>query len=383
MKLKIAYLKWRDGRPRWEPGPGLRNAGFKGCDLRDAGGAWLPLDLAIQEAQKLNKEVEAWRAGGAPRTKAEPPRVRQRTCRQLFLSWAGSADKPAPEFSKLAPTTQAFYRLNAKLFLDDFGEEPVAALTTPILYGYWEDLYEKRGHHMANQILATARVMLTHARKRLGWIEHNPALGLGLMQTEARLVLWLPKQVELFVATADRLNLHSIGDAVITGLHTAQRQGDVLSLPVHIFTKGRIALSQAKTKALIDAPMTPAMRDRVTKILDRRKLGEVTRVDTLILREDGTRYDKRSFNRGFCEVRAEAAKEDSAMLGLKYLDLRDTAVTRLALAECTMAEIAAITGHSLKTIQSIMKHYLVMQPEMADAAIRKLTRWMEREGVAL
>lgn len=377
MKFSVAYLKWRAGRPRWEPGPRLRAAGFKGRDLKSASGVWLALDDAVQAAQALNTEVAAWRESGAKKTRLPQPRP-ERTCGQLFQLWSGT-----PEFRNLAASTQDFYRVCARQFLAEFDGVTVPALTTPILYGYWQSLYDARGHHRANAILATVRVMLTHARKRLGWIENNPARDLGLMQTDPRLVMWLPWQVEIFVMLADELGLPSVGDAVIAGLHSGQRQADILRLPVHIFAEDRIRLTQAKTRALIDAPMTPAMRARVAQVLERRGRDDVVRLDTLILRGDGRLYNKKTFNNDFLKVRDAAEAIDFSFSELKYLDLRDTAVTRLALAECTMAEISAITGHSLKTIQSIMKHYLVMQPEMADTAIRKLNAWMNKEGIAL
>ncbi len=61
--------------------------------------------------------------------------------------------------------------------------------------------------------------------------------------------------------------------------------------------------------------------------------------------------------------------------GFRDQDLRDTAVTWLALAGCDLAEIASITGHSLKTVQDVFKHYLGMHPELARSAIAKLSVW--------
>ena len=56
-----------------------------------------------------------------------------------------------------------------------------------------------------------------------------------------------------------------------------------------------------------------------------------------------------------------------------FNDLRGTAVTRLALAECTEAEIATITGHSLRDVRSILDaHYLNRDPKLGESAIRKL-----------
>jgi hypothetical protein len=56
-----------------------------------------------------------------------------------------------------------------------------------------------------------------------------------------------------------------------------------------------------------------------------------------------------------------------------FNDLRGTAVTRLAIAGCTEAEIVTITGHSLRDVRSILDaHYLSRDPALAESAIRKL-----------
>ena len=72
-----------------------------------------------------------------------------------------------------------------------------------------------------------------------------------------------------------------------------------------------------------------------------------------------------------------------SLAGKRYQDLRDTAVTWLARAGCTMAEICAITGHSPKSVQTIIDHYLGAMRELADAAIDKLIAWKQREGIAV
>ena len=58
---------------------------------------------------------------------------------------------------------------------------------------------------------------------------------------------------------------------------------------------------------------------------------------------------------------------------MTFHDLRGTAVTRLALAECTEAEIATITGHSLRSVRALLDaHYLNRDPALGDSAITKL-----------
>jgi integrase len=64
---------------------------------------------------------------------------------------------------------------------------------------------------------------------------------------------------------------------------------------------------------------------------------------------------------------------DAGVTGVTFHDLRGTAITRLALAECTEIEIAAITGHSLRDVNRVLDaHYIHRDPELAESAIRKL-----------
>jgi hypothetical protein len=62
------------------------------------------------------------------------------------------------------------------------------------------------------------------------------------------------------------------------------------------------------------------------------------------------------------------------------LDLRDTAVTWMALAGATVPEIIAVTGHTLESATRILKHYLARHPEMADSAMRKMVEWYDGGG---
>jgi integrase len=65
----------------------------------------------------------------------------------------------------------------------------------------------------------------------------------------------------------------------------------------------------------------------------------------------------------------------AGIVGLTFHDLRGTAVTRLAVCGCTEAEIAAITGHSLRDVAAILDaHYLHRDPALAESAIRKLEK---------
>jgi site-specific recombinase XerD len=382
MKLRIPYLQWRNGRPRWEPGPRLRADGWKGRDLKDDDGAWLELPGAIEAAKALNKDVESWRLNGGPLQRRIAPVKPARTGEHLWEVY-----RQSPRYAKKADSTRRDYANKIRPFLEEFGEFQVAALEKADLYRWWEELHHDRGHAMANGVLAVARAMLSYSTI-IGWRKDNPAREMGLDSLPPRQVFWLPEELSAIVAAADQIGKPSVADAVVVALHSGQRQGDVLAMPRRIFVEQRIRLSQLKMRsrggALIDAPMTPALEARIAAIRARREDVVIDPNEPLILREDnGRAYDVHLFRKAFSRVREAAAEHCPSVKEKRFQDLRDTAVTRLALAGCELPQIAAITGHTLTSITQIIKHYLVLQPEMADTAIKKLSTWLEAQGIVV
>ena len=65
----------------------------------------------------------------------------------------------------------------------------------------------------------------------------------------------------------------------------------------------------------------------------------------------------------------------AGIAGVTFHDLRGTAVTRLAMVESTEAEIATITGLSLRSVRSILDaHYLHRDAALAERAIARLEK---------
>lgn len=379
--IKTPYLKWDKTRQRgrWEPGPKLRAAGWKGRDLKREDGVWLPLGEAIAAAEALNDQVAAWRAGGTKRAPRRRPHGSPNSVRTLYEKWIES-----PRFKRLAASTERDYRSKAQVFLSEFGDRSVHAIEPHHLYAWWEELYAERGHAMANGTLAVARSLLSHAR-RVGWRNDNPARQLGLETVPPRVVIWRPAEVEAFCAAGDAL-IPEVVDAVIAGLYTGQRRGDVLALEDR--GNRRCQIRQTKRGALVSIPMMDQLVDRLAVIRKRRasKANAVTDLALerrIVLRADGRPYDNDSFSRDFTRVRTAAAEKMASIANLNFQDLRDTAITRLALAGCSIVQIRAITGHDLDTIHSVLKHYIALDDRMADSAIAQLKSWMTEEGIAL
>jgi integrase len=145
-------------------------------------------------------------------------------------------------------------------------------------------------------------------------------------------------------------------------LWTGQRQGDLLRLPWSAYDGHRIRLRQSKTGARgsfkVGAPLK-VMLDATPK-----------RSTIMLVNSEGKPWTSDGFRASWRKAQAAAG-----ISGVTFNDLRGTAVTRLALVECTEAEIAAITGHTLRDVRSILDaHYLHRDPALADAAITKLER---------
>jgi integrase len=139
-----------------------------------------------------------------------------------------------------------------------------------------------------------------------------------------------------------------------------QRQGDLLRLPWSAYSGTHIRLKQSKTgrRALIPvgAPLKAAL-DAAAK-----------RSPVILVNSDGKPWTSDGFRASWRKACAAIG-----ITGLTLSDLRGTAVTRLAIAECTEGEIATITGHSLRDVRSILDaHYLHRDPALATSAIRKL-----------
>jgi integrase len=145
-------------------------------------------------------------------------------------------------------------------------------------------------------------------------------------------------------------------------LWTGQRQGDLLRLTWTAYDGRTIRLKQSKTGARVTIPVGTPLK----AALDATE----RRSPSILLTIDGKPWTDDGFRSSFAKARSKAGIKD-----LTFNDLRGTAVTRLALASATEAEIATITGHALREVRSILdSHYLNRDPALGENAIRKLEK---------
>lgn len=395
--IRIPHVAWRDGRPRYQPGPGHRALGMKGQDLRHPAGRWFSAEeAAAWVTAELEPELARRRAAKAAGKRKLPPRRGPRgyTLEDAFEDlWrspkftGGTAGAGRREGRRvLAPKTIADYRSKAGALMrfdPDLAGTDIRALTKPILIGLHERLWEEKGHHMANGTMAVLRLALTHAERR-GRIDGNPALRLGLETPAERLRVGSLEEMRALVAAADAIGETMIGHAIMLGLMTGQRQGDRLALQDAGHEDGRRRFRQAKTGAVVEIPETPQLAARLAQARAERAAWGCKGAEILVDPRTKRAFAPKAYYNAFVRVRAAAVEVGCESLAdFRDQDLRDTAVTWLARAGCTIPMIRAITGHDETSIYKILKHYLACDGELADQAVRRLVAYLDEKGAAL
>jgi integrase len=149
---------------------------------------------------------------------------------------------------------------------------------------------------------------------------------------------------------------------LLLALWTGQRQGELLRPPWSAYDGSHIRLKQGKTGARVSIPVGAPLK---------AALDAATKHGPLILTNS---YRRPWTSHGFQASWSIAVKR-AGIVGVTFHDLRGTAVTRLAKVGCTEAEIATITGHSLRDVNSILDaNYLHRDATLGESAIRKLER---------
>jgi integrase len=284
---------------------------------------------------------------------------RVRTPREILLTILQSY-QASPDFRDLADSTRRSYVPLIKRIEKAFGDFPLTAMTdrrTRGVFMAWRDrIAIESGRRQADYAWAVLARVLSWGVDR-GLVAANPCERGGRLYRASRSdKVWTDADEAVFLARAPK-HLHL---PLILGLWTGQRQGDLLRLPWSAYDGSHMRLWQRKTRTRIVIPVGAPLK---------AALDATPRRSTLILTStDNKPWTSDGFRSSWRKACAAAG-----VTGVTFHDLRGTAVTRLAVAGCTEAEIASITGHSLRDVGAILDaHYLHRDPELAGKAIAKL-----------
>jgi integrase len=265
------------------------------------------------------------------------------------------------EFLGRAERTRSDYIKQIKIIEREFGDFPLSALNdrrTRGIFMAWRDRLALKSRRQADYAWQVLALVLAWALDR-GLIMANPCARGGRLYRANRVEkIWTEDDEAAFLRSAP-VHLHL---PLLLALWTGQRQGDLLRLPWSAYDSTHIRLKQSKTGARVVLPIGAPLK---AALAGAKKCGPF-----ILTNKAGRPWTSHGFQASW-----RLAARKAGIVGITFHDLRGTAVTRLAIVGCTEAEIATITGHSLRDVRSILDtHYLARDPALAESAIRKLER---------
>ena len=262
--------------------------------------------------------------------------------------------------------TRADYSKMLDLIADQFGRATVKTFADRRIRGdviRWRDKLALRSPKLSDMALTVLGLLIKSIIDDGDLtIDHRADLP-RLYKADRSDKIWLPADVAKFMDGArPELRL-----AMVLALNTGQRQGDLLRLTWAAFDGKALTLRQSKTGARVAIPCTLELKAALNA--EKKRAGKKRL--TILADSRGEPWKGNGFRLAWGRRVEAAGLKDR---GLTFHDLRGTAVTALADAGCTEAEIAAITGHTLKGAAAILSTYLSRTNDQAKGAIVKLEK---------
>jgi integrase len=275
------------------------------------------------------------------------------------------------QWRRLAESTQKEYRRVFAFWDGKYGTCPLRALEDKSfrvdVIRWHDDFSEEKPREADNRVTILARVLSWGAKD--GPLKVNVLDGFErAYHSDRSEIIWLPEHVDAFMAVASC----EMQFAMVLALHTGQRQGDILRMAWPSYDGTSIMLRQGKARRL--GRTAPLIRVPCTRALKVTLDTAQRRAPVMLTTKTGRAFKKRYFAELW-----EATCKAAGIEGLHFHDIRGTTVTMLAEAGCTLPEIVAITGHSLRRAQDILETYLAKTSKLADSAIAKFENVLETD----
>jgi integrase len=275
------------------------------------------------------------------------------------------------QWRRLAESTKKEYTRVFKFWDAKYGSCPYRALEDKAFRAdvvKWHNGFsEQTAREADNRVSILARVLSWGAKD--GPLKNNVLDGFERAYSSDRSeLIWLPEHVDAFLAVASS----EMQLAMALALHTGQRQGDILRMAWSAYDGSAISLRQGKKRRLGKVPA--AIRVPCTKALKITLDAAPKKAAVILTTKTGLAFKKRYF--------AEKWEETCKLAGIEELhfhDIRGTTVTLLAESGCTLPEIVSITGHSLRTAQTIIEKYLARTSKLAASAIAKFENVLDTD----
>lgn len=239
----------------------------------------------------------------------------------------------SPDFIGLREGTQRAYKSTLRAFLRKYGDRSVKTIRFEVVSALMGQMADRPG--AANNLLKRLRQLFALA-KRLDWIETDPSEGVRYFRA-GEIHTWTADEHAAFIKHHQPGTMARL--AYMAHLHTGQRKGDIVRLPMPKSASDAFRLAQEKTGKRLEIPLAPALWQEIS---------QHERRPTLIVTSFGKPFTSNGYGNWFRERCREAGLPERC----SSHGLRKAAATALAEAGCSAHEIQAITGHeSLKEVE--------------------------------
>lgn len=307
-------------------GPVIARA--EGRDLADANAG---LERELGRADTLTRLGEA----------RKPVR---RTDDRAYVRGLIAAFKASPEFARLGESSRTEYTRHLKAFDAEFGAFKVRTveLATPDIVDWRDDIFSDRPR--------TADYLMGSIGRLFGWARarklatHNPVEGIERLHRADRSdLIWSDADLVKLCAAASPRVQQAIRLAAETGL----RMGDLLTLTWGEISDHGITKRTSKRGRVATIPFSQSGRELIASI---------PKASPIVLTNNrGKPWTRDGFKSVF-----QQAKADAGITGLRFHDLRGTAVTRKAIDNpgLTPADLALIFGWEPTHVQALLAKYV-------------------------
>jgi integrase len=237
--------------------------------------------------------------------------------------------KASQDFAGLEPRTKSDYLQHVARIEQAFGDMPLAALEDARVTRDFIEWRDGMAHspRQADYGWMVLMRLLSWARARGITFYRPPERIERLYHADRSEKIWEEQHLAAFMAVASE----PLRRALVLALETGQRQGDLLRLPWSAYDGIWIRLRQSKNGRPVNIPATRVLQG---------VLANTKPTATVILtNKRGMAWAPNAFRKQWGDACRKAG-----ITGLTFHDLRGTAVTRLAEAGCSAAEIASISA---------------------------------------
>jgi len=291
----------------------------------------------------------------------------------LVRSW-----QQTQRFKSKKPTTQKGYVYHAGLILDwsaSRNHPPISALKLDKIEEYlatFDDRPTTRRH-----VKIVLGMLLDHALA-LEWITRNPVDTIKMAAPKSHVEIWEEADVEFYMFAAAAAGQPGLAALILTEWEIGQRLTDALlfrgtwdwrpgTKAAEYDFKGRaFRFWQSKTNSYVTIPVSHRLGDMLEIVRDPASLYLFRDAAT------GKPFVGTRCSHEFERIRdlAKAAAPGFAR-HLVIRALRHSCVVQLARHECTVPQIASITGHSPASAEQILAKYLPRDNDVAWEAQAK------------